>query len=285
MRFSTRTALICLVSWGVILAQSEGPVPAPATESRSSGAGKGWPAADQLQQSQQAGPQQKSYRLEPGTHIPLTLINSVTSRNATEGERVYLETAYPVVVNSRIVVPAGSYVMGTVTQVKRAGRVKGKGEIYVRFDSMTLPNGTTRDFRARISQVDDLSSQKLDKAEGKVTGEGNKGGDMRTIGEAAGAGASVGSIAGAVGGHTGAGLGIGAAAGAAAGLVGVLVTRGPEAVLARGTTIEMVLDRTVEFSEAEIDFGSHAGGANRPVIVPASNKSDSRSTVGRRFPW
>jgi len=50
------------------------------------------------------------------------------------------------------------------------------------------------------------------------------------------------------------GAGIGAAAGATAGLIGVLVTRGPEAVLAKGTTLEMVLDRPVKFEDTELDF-------------------------------
>lgn len=52
------------------------------------------------------------------------------------------------------------------------------------------------------------------------------------------------------------GAGIGAAAGAAAGLIGVLFTRGPEAVLAKGTTLEMVLDRQVKFDESELDFSN-----------------------------
>jgi len=34
----------------------------------------------------------------------------------------------------------------TVTQVKKPGRVKGRGELYVRFDTLTLPNGVCRDF-------------------------------------------------------------------------------------------------------------------------------------------
>ncbi len=52
------------------------------------------------------------------------------------------------------------------------------------------------------------------------------------------------------------GAGIGAAAGAAAGLVAVLFTRGPDAVLAKGTTIEMILDRNVDFNEADLDFSN-----------------------------
>ena len=51
------------------------------------------------------------------------------------------------------------------------------------------------------------------------------------------------------------GIGIGAAAGAAAGLVGVLLTRGPDAVLAKGSTLEMVLDRELLYTAEEVDFG------------------------------
>lgn len=194
--------------------------------------------------------------LEPGTRVPLSMINSVSTKQSAVGDRIYLETVFPIMVDGRIVIPPGSYVAGTVTDVKRPGRVAGRGEIYVRFDSLTLPNGVTRDFRARIGSLDGRASEELEREEGKVKSEGNKSGDARTIGEATATGASVGTIAGAVGGGTGKGLGIGAAAGAAAGLIGVLLTRGPDAVLARGTTLEMVLDRQLVFTEEELDSGT-----------------------------
>src|ERR1700716_2861422 len=146
----------------------------------------------------------------PGTRIPLSLINSVSTKSAAEGDRIYLETVFPILVNGKIVIPAGSYVAGTVTEVKRAGRVKGRGELYVRFDSLTLPNGGTRDFRARIGPLDGRRSEELNQAEGKIKSEGNKAGDVKTVGEAAGAGATVGGLAGAAAGHAGMGAGIGA---------------------------------------------------------------------------
>src|SRR5204862_7615054 len=149
------------------------------------------------------------YTVDPGTKIPLNLINSISTKNAAEGDRVYLETVFPVLSNGKIIIPPGSYVAGTVTQVKRPGRVKGRGELFVRFDSLTLPNGVTRDFRARVGGIDGRGSEELDRSEGKIRSEGNKGGDARTIGEAAGAGASIGVIAGgASNGHYGMGTGI-----------------------------------------------------------------------------
>src|SRR4051812_16931059 len=229
---------------------------------------------------------QGDYIVDPGTKIPLSLINTISTKHSAEGDRVYLETAFPVLVNGRIVIPVGSYVAGTVTQIKKPGRMKGRGELYVRFDSLTLPNGVTRDFRARLGGVDGQTTGELDKSEGMVRSEGNKAGDARTVGEAAGAGASIGMIAGNAVGHTGMGAGIGAAAGAAAGLVGVLVSRGPDAVLARGATVEMVLDRPVSFNENELNFAGYqpprattgAAGINN---TPASGNPTAR----KRFPW
>jgi hypothetical protein len=228
--------------------------------------------------------QASGYVVDTGTKVPLTLINSVSTKHSVEGDRVYLQTVYPIMVNGRIVIPPGSYVAGTVTEVKRPGRVKGRGELFLRFDSLTLPNGVTRDFRARIGTMDGRASEDFDRAEGKIKSEGNKGGDARTVGESAAAGASIGVIAGGVTGHYGMGAGIGAAAGAAAGLMGVLLTRGPDAVLAKGSTIEMILDRSLHFEEVELNFGPM-----QPVVVTDSGQPTSKKNGGvlptRRFPF
>jgi len=192
-----------------------------------------------------------------GTTLPLSLINTISTKHSAVGDRVYLETAFPVVVSGKIVIPVGSYVAGTVSEIKKPGRIKGRGELFVRFDSLTLPNGVTREFRGRVNGADGHSNQELENTEGKVISEGNKGGDARTVAETASAGASVGSVVGATAGHVGMGLGVGAAAGAAAGLIGVLATRGPDAVLPRGSTVDMVLDRPLAFTETDLNFGNY----------------------------
>lgn len=211
--------------------------------------------------------------VEPGTQVPLSLINSISTKHSVEGDKVYLETSFPVLAGGRIVIPVGSWVSGTVTQIKRPGRVKGKAELYVRFDSLVLPNGVSRDFRARIGGMDGNAPGTLDRTEGKVTADGNKVGDLKTIGEAAGGGVEAGGIIGAVSGHPFTGVGIGAAAGAAAGLIGILATRGPDAVLAKGTTIEMVLDRQLVFKESEVNFVGYQplrAAPPAPAATPAS---------------
>src|SRR5258708_7701872 len=200
--------------------------------------------------------QSKTFLIDTGTHVPLSLINSISTKNAIVGDRVYLETVFPILADGRIVIPPGSYVMGTITDIRRPGKVKGRGEFHLRFDSLTLPNGTTRDFRAHVTGLDGRASEELDHKEGTIRSEGNKAGDVRTVGETAAAGASIGALAGSAAGATGMGAAIGAGAGAAAALAGVLFTRGPEAVLAKGTTIGMILDRQVQFDEGELDFSN-----------------------------
>ena len=86
------------------------------------------------------------------------------------GDRIYLETAFPIVTGNHIVIPTGSYVTGTVTEVKRPGKVKGRGELYVRFDSITLPNGITREFRSRLGSIDSRSAEKLGSEGGSSQG-------------------------------------------------------------------------------------------------------------------
>lgn len=230
-------------------------------------------------------PAEKKFRVESGTRIPLTMLNSVSTKHAVEGDRVYLETLFPILVDGKVVIPPGSSVAGTVTSLKRPGKVKGKGELYVRFDTLILPNGVSRDFKSRLGSIDGRDNQGFDRDEGRIKGEGNKGGDAQTVGVGATTGATIGGIAGAVGGRAGMGLGIGAGAGAAAALMGVLLTRGPDVVLAKGSTVEMLLDRPLEFNEDEVTFqGSTPGRRSSDGSGPVSNKKSSTGTFGRRVP-
>jgi type IV secretion system protein VirB10 len=190
------------------------------------------------------------YVVETGSRILLRLTNSVNTRHTQTGDRIYLETVVPFFVDGHLIIPRGSVVIGTVTEAQKAGRVKGKSSLSLRFESLTLPNGVMRDFRALPDQVDGHGN--VDKSEGKIQGDGNKGGDARTVGTTTAAGAGIGGAIGAASGHVGTGLGIGAGVGAAAGLAGVLGSRGPEVVLPPGTTMELLLDRDLRFTREEL---------------------------------
>ncbi len=269
-----RAGIAWVVATGCMIAQTA-PAPSAAAPNQTS---EGWRPAEPATQGETPG----QFVVQTGTKIPLSLLNSVSTKHSGEGDRVYLETMFPILVGGRVVIPPGSYVAGTVTEVKRPGRVKGRGELYLRFDSLTLPNGVTRDFRARVGAMDGRSRQEMDRSEGKIKGEGDKGGDARKIGEATAGGASVGTLAGAASGHYGMGAGIGAAAGAGAGLMRVLLSSGPGVVLAKGTTLEMVLDRPIAFTENELYKGPlpSVGNSGRS---PSSENSASRPRS--RFPF
>jgi type IV secretion system protein VirB10 len=212
-------------------------------------------------------------QVESGTHILLNMINSVSTKQAVVGDRIYLETAFPVIANGKIIVPQGSWVTGTVTQVRRPGRVKGKGELEVRFDSLTLPNGVTRNFRSDLGALDATNSGTLDRENSKVKGPGDKAGDAGTVVRTTEAGAVIGTAAGAAAGHIGTGSLIGLAGGAAGGLIGVLASRGPDAMLPRGSSVEMVLDRPLVYTPAELDLtGAPPRGTTFVQSPPAEQK-------------
>ena len=201
--------------------------------------------------------------LPRGTRVPLALINSVSTRNAAPGDKVYLMSVFPVAVEGRILVPAGSYVTGSVTEVKRPGRVKGRGELRLKFEQMILQNGVIRDFTGSVAALDGMPDEKLDRETGEVKSSGGQGDDPHDVAQATQTGAAIGTIAGAASGRPLSGLGMGSASGAAAGLIGVLLTRGPDALLERGSQVEMVLDRDLTFTDEEMTF---ANPLQQPVI-------------------
>ena len=219
-----------------------------------------------------------------GTNVPLVMINSVSSKHSQHGDPVYLESVYPVVVEGRIVIPAGSHVSGTVTFTKRPGRVKGRGKLGVQLEQMILPNGVIRSLVGRPGALDGRSPESLDRETGIVKSEGQKGEDAEDIVQATASGASVGILVGAIGRDIGKGVGIGAGAGAAAGIAKVLLTKGPDAMLDRGTHIEMLLERQMAFTEDELQFRnpvapSRSGYGAGPN--PSRNERNGRRGVGR----
>jgi hypothetical protein len=202
---------------------------------------------------------QEKYVVPSGTRLPLILHNAVTTRNAKPGDPVYLETLFPIVIDNRILIPAGSYVQGEIQEARRPGKIKGTGELRMRLNSMILPNGYVVDFNAIPTNAGTGGNEATD-SEGKIHGDTDKGGDVGTIAKSTGIGAGVGGIAT----QSAKGAGIGAGAGAAVGLAAVLLTRGPELELPRGTTVDVVLDRTVYLDASRVNFTDPGRASDMP---------------------
>jgi len=178
-----------------------------------------------------------SNAIPKGTVIPVQLLAKLNTKTLKEGDGVWAMTIFPITLHNEVVIPVGSSVSGKVSQVKRPGKVKGKAGLVLSFQTIVLPSGSTMDLYASLKG----SSEATTSGEGKLEGESSKGEDAKTVGTIALPGAAIGGLSG---GRKGAR--IGGVGGAAAGLATVLLTRGKDLVLDRGTTLEIVLDRPLE---------------------------------------
>ena len=237
--------------------------PAPQADPTPPAQPNGSPAAEK--------PRAPKVLVPAGTKLPLVLHNSITTRNAKPGDSIYLETLFPIVLDNRIVIPAGSYVQGEILEAKRPGHVKGRGELRVRLNSMILPNGYTVNFNAVPTNAGTGGNESVEE-EGKIKGDSDKAGDVGTVVKTTGIGAGIGSIAG----RSAKGAGIGAGAGAAVGLATVLFTRGPELELPRGTTLDVVLDRNLYLDADKVQF-TDPGRAS--TLAGPPNREPSRNRI------
>jgi hypothetical protein len=177
-----------------------------------------------------------------GSHALLRVINSISTRTAREGDYIYMRTATPIVSGGEIIVPAESYVQGVVTRSVRSGHVKGRAELAIRIETLTLPSGKVIKVSPSLASVDSAGSdQKVVGNENEIKQSSDHAADAVKIAGTSGAGAALGGIAD----QSWKGAGIGAGVGSAVGLATVLLTRGREVELNQGSTIDIVFDRTV----------------------------------------
>lgn len=175
-----------------------------------------------------------------GTRVPLTLKQAISTKTAKEGDPVYAETAFPFVVNERVVIPAGTYIQGKIMRVQRAGHVKGRAEILVHFTSMIYPSGYTVMLGGSVENTPGADKTAMKDSEGTIQHDSDAGRKAKdTV-----AGATTGGIIGAVTGG-GKGAGIGAGAGGLTGLAISMFSRGADVRLEPGTSIEMEIQRDV----------------------------------------
>jgi type IV secretion system protein VirB10 len=190
-----------------------------------------------------------------GTRVPLSLKQAISTKNAKDGDPVYAETAFPFVVNDRVVIPAGTYIQGRIERVQRGGHVKGRAELLIHFTSMIYPNGYTVMLGGSVENTPGAEKTSMKDSEGTIRQDSDAGKKAR---EAAG-GATTGAVIGAVTGG-GKGAGIGAGVGGVAGLAVGMLSRGADVRLEPGTSIEMEIQREVTVDASRIS-------SRREVIV------------------
>jgi type IV secretion system protein VirB10 len=214
-------------------------------------------------------PEKKIYTVPAGTKVLLQIRSAINTKSAKAGDGVYLASTFPVVVGSRVMIPAGVYVQGVVDRVARAGRVKGRAQLDIHFTSIIFPNGTVVEVPGIVNSLPGAKDRTVQGDEGTIEQDSNKGHDVARAAEIGLGGATVGTIGGAAAGHPLEGAAIGGLGGVAVGTVVALFTRGDDINIESGTPVEMVLQRPLMLEEENLASGS-AGGA--PTLVPSANQ-------------
>jgi len=188
-----------------------------------------------------------SISIPAGTKVPVALKHAISTKSAREGDAVYAETTFPVVDNGRILIPAGTYVQGKISEVKRAGRVKGRAEVLMHFTTLIYPSGYTVVLPGSVENVPGAEKTSMTGNEGTIRADSQKGEKIGTVASTAGTGAVVGGLS-----RGGKGALIGAGIGGGVGSVIAMLTRNNEVKLDAGTTLEMVIQREVPIELSRI---------------------------------
>jgi hypothetical protein len=203
-----------------------------------------------------------------GTKIPIQLRQAVSTKNAQPGDPIYAQTTFPVVVNSVIMIPAGTFVQGVVDNSKRAGRIKGRAELQFHLTKLIYASGYTLELAAAVDQVPGSPDSQM-KEPGTVARDAEKGSDLKKIGEAAATGGQIGAIGGAASGSV-RGLGVGGLSGIAAGTLISLLARGSDVRFEIGSGVEVSLNHAIGIEPEKVMLSGMppASSAPAPVIPP-----------------
>ena len=194
-----------------------------------------------------------------GTRVPLSLKQAISTKTAKNGDPVYAETAFPFVVNDRVVIPAGTYIQGKVERVQRGGHIKGRAEVLIHFTSMIYPSGYTVMLGGSVENTPGAEKTSMKDTEGTIRQDSEAGRKARSAAEGATTGAVIGAVT-----NGGKGAGIGAGVGGVAGLAIGMLSRGADVRLEPGTSIEMEIQREVMVDASRVS-------SRREVIVRNSD--------------
>jgi hypothetical protein len=226
--------------------------PAAAAPAQANGATRAQePSAPPAAAAPAEAPDTNAAVIPAGTKLPLLLKQAISTKNAREGDAVYAETAFPFVMNDRILVPAGTYIQGKIMHTERAGHGKGRSEILIHFTSMIYPSGYTVMLPASVENTPGSDSNGVKDKEGTI--QADKDTEKRI--EDAAKGAAVGGTVGSIGGVAAGGLNgarYGGLAGIAGGVAWALLKRGPDVKLDVGTSLEMEVQRSIAVDASRI---------------------------------
>lgn len=173
-------------------------------------------------------PRPEPATVEAGTVFSVELLERLSSESTRPGEIFRARVAGDVSQDGRVVIPAGSEVVGEVTEAVPLRKVGGRAKLAVRFTDLVLPSGTSVPIDASFVGQ----------------GRSETGRDAATIGGAAAGGAILGRVLNK--GDRSKGAVIGAILGAAIGTAVASRTPGEEVTIDEGAVVDLKLDTPVE---------------------------------------
>ena len=180
--------------------------------------------------------------LPAGTGVKMKLETPISTRTTKVGDPFAGRVTEPVMIENKVVIPVGAAIEGHVAKLAEPRRVKGRPEIDLRPDLLTMPDGSKFNISAVVVDTNVNGISVSD--EGKIKGAGASSGDKKEIAIGTGAGLAVGALAGG-----GKGAVIGAVVGASV-TVAHWMTKHHSAELPAGSEITMELSRPMAMNGA-----------------------------------
>lgn len=185
----------------------------------------------------------------PGIGFSAVVSTPISSEFLTMGQTVAVTLGSDFYYNSTLIAPAGSTVLGTVTQAKKATHGTINGCLRLRFTEITTPYGTRIPISAVIKTDDGTGilkgGTKIDSVKGYA----------KDMGVGAGAGALTGLVASAIsGGAIGKGTAIMTGVGAGVGLAKSIYDKGVDVVIPSNSTIELQIDQPITVNPAGYNY-------------------------------
>ncbi len=182
-----------------------------------------------------------------GTKVPVALKHAISTHGTRTGDAVYAETTFPVVANTRVLIPAGTYVQGRISQIQRGGRIKGRAQVLMHFTMLIYPSGYTVILPGAVENAPGADKTAVKDQEGTLRKDSQTGSKVGTVATTAGTGAVVGGLS-----RGGEGALIGAGVGGAVGTAIAMLSRGDDVKLDAGTTLEMVVQRDIPLDASRV---------------------------------
>ncbi|MGO9127280.1 MAG: hypothetical protein ACLP6G_20620 [Terriglobales bacterium] len=182
-----------------------------------------------------------------GTKVPVALKHAISTHGTRAGDAVYAETTFPVVANNRVLIPAGTYVQGRITQIQRGGRIKGRAQVLMHFTTLIYPSGYTVILPGAVENAPGADKTGVKDQEGTLGKDSQTGSKVGTVATTAGTGAMIGGLS-----QGGKGALIGAGVGGAVGTAIAMLTRGDDVKLDAGSTLELVVQRDIPVDASRV---------------------------------